>query len=182
MKNAFYYVDEEYIDYLKQTEIVKRGFTTVPNVKYANRNKFLYGAILNINDVAYFVPVTSYDKKQIDNILINVGSERRARIEGSLRFNYMIPVPSECLHIFDFKHEENIDPKRKRLLDKEYRFCKRKQAAIEKQALRTYKRVLDGQDEGLLKNSCDFVLLEEACKDWIRSKKSDVLIEEIWER
>ena len=40
MKISFYYVKAEYIQYLKETEIKVRGFTTVPNVEYANHNKF----------------------------------------------------------------------------------------------------------------------------------------------
>ena len=166
MKYAFYYVNENYIDYLKKIEIEDRGFTTVPNVRYANRNKFLYGSVLRIGDIDYFVPVTSYVKKQEDNILINVGQGKTRQIEGALRFNYMIPVPKECLHLFDFKNESDIDQKRKRLLDKEYRFCKRKQAAIEKRALATYRRVTEGNNEILIRNSCNFKLLEKACLKW----------------
>lgn len=40
MKVSFYYVNEEYIEYLKQKEIDYRGFTTVPNVKYNSKSKF----------------------------------------------------------------------------------------------------------------------------------------------
>ncbi|MCD7809576.1 MAG: hypothetical protein LUH02_09550 [Erysipelotrichaceae bacterium] len=40
MKIAFYFVGEDYINYLKKYEIEHRGFMTVPNVVYANRNKF----------------------------------------------------------------------------------------------------------------------------------------------
>lgn len=34
MKIAFYYVDIDYINYLKQKEIEYRGFTTIPNFEY----------------------------------------------------------------------------------------------------------------------------------------------------
>lgn len=40
--------------------------------------------------------------------MINVGSGRKARIEGSLRFNCMIPVHGECLHIFDFREFDDF--------------------------------------------------------------------------
>ena len=46
MDIRFYYVDKDYIDYLKQYEISHRGFTCVPNVTYANRSKFVYGSVL----------------------------------------------------------------------------------------------------------------------------------------
>ena len=32
MKISFYYVDSEYVEFLKDTEINARGFTRVPNV------------------------------------------------------------------------------------------------------------------------------------------------------
>jgi protein AbiQ len=51
-------VDEEYIDYLKKYECNKRGFTCVPNVSYENINKFTFGAVLNVNNVSNFVPVS----------------------------------------------------------------------------------------------------------------------------
>ena len=60
MKIAFYNVDLEYIDYLKQYETSVRGFTRVPNVNYrSGNNKFFYGTVLNINRIDYFVPISS---------------------------------------------------------------------------------------------------------------------------
>lgn len=51
MKKSFYYVDADYIQYLKEIEINERGFTTVPNVEYANHNKFVYGIVMEVNRV-----------------------------------------------------------------------------------------------------------------------------------
>lgn len=162
MKIGFYCVDINYINYLKKIEIKTRGFTTVPNVQYTTRNKFLYGAVLEINQVNYFVPVSSYTKKQEDNIQIKVQNHHQTEIVGTLRFNYMIPVPKQCLCLIDFKDTKKISQYRKRLLEKEYRFCKKKRAVIQKQAKKTYIRVINKTDEELTKNSCDFYLLEEA--------------------
>ena len=38
----FYDVDPEYVKYLKQKEIEKRGFTRVPDVEYKNERKKRY--------------------------------------------------------------------------------------------------------------------------------------------
>ena len=54
MKKTFYYVDGKYIQYLKEVEIKERGFTTVPNVEYANHRKFVYGVIMEVNNINYF--------------------------------------------------------------------------------------------------------------------------------
>lgn len=168
MKIAFYFVKQDYIDYLKTTEIKKRGFTTVPNVEYANRSKFVYGTVLEMHGMKYFVPVSSYKKKQQDNMLIVIEQHHSVMVIGSLRFNYMIPVPDSCLILFDFKNSE-VDEARKQLLEKEYRFCKKKLSSIQKTAKKTYDRVINGNDSELVRNSCDFILLEQAYKEYIES-------------
>ena len=108
MRIAFYYVDEEYIQYLKRIEMNERGFTTVPNMSYHRNNKFVYGVVLSINDIDYYVPFSHYDKKQKDNL----------------------------------------------------------QARIQKTAKKTYNRVIAGEDQLLVNNSCLFLKLEEACKKY----------------
>ena len=167
MKNAFYYVDEKYINYLKEAEINARNYTTVPNVRYANSEKFVYGTVMKMNDVNYFVPVSSYKKEQEDNIVIKVRdrNSKNGKAVGSLRFNYMIPVPENCLRPVNFKSNV-FSEKDKILLEKEYRFCKSKMSAIQKQAQRKYQRVVSGKNIDLIKNSCDFTLLERACRDY----------------
>lgn len=167
MKIAFYFVDENYIEYLKEKEMEKRGFTTVPNVVYKNRNKFLYGAVLDINNIKYFVPVSSYDKKQQDNLLIKISNHHKDKIVGSLRFNYMIPVPEKCLKLFDFKSSIE-QQERKVFIEKEYRFCKSKLSSIQKIAKKTYNRVVNSVDDKLIRNSCDFKLLEQAYMEYIK--------------
>lgn len=166
MKIAFYFVDERYINFLKETEIQSRGFTTVPNVVYANRNKFLYGAVLNIDGMSYLVPVSSYTKKQQDNILIKISDHHKEKVVGSLRFNYMIPVPDKCLIAFDFKHDI-FSEQRRVFIEKEYRYCKSKLSAIQKAAKKTYQRVVNASDDNLVKNSYDFKLLERAYIEYI---------------
>lgn len=64
MNLYFYYVDEKYIDYLKKCECNKRGFTCVPNVNYGNTKKFTFGAVLSVNNVSYFVPVSFIRKNR----------------------------------------------------------------------------------------------------------------------
>lgn len=72
MNIYFYYVKSDYIEYLKDHEITKRGFTCVPNVCYGNTKKFIFGTVFNIDEINYFVPVSSYSKKQEDVILIKI--------------------------------------------------------------------------------------------------------------
>lgn len=104
----FYRISEEYIQFLQKYEKKKRGITKVPNIRYKDRNKFAFGAVLQVNDISYYVSVSSFDKKQEANILIKVPEDKK-QIKGSLRFNYMIPVPEECMSrliIKDIKDEK----------------------------------------------------------------------------
>lgn len=54
----------------------------------------LFGAVMQINGMNYYVSVSSFDKKQEANILIRVPGDKK-EVKGSLRFNYMVPVPDE---------------------------------------------------------------------------------------
>ena len=163
MNTTFYRIDEIYIDYLKQAEIDARGFTTVPNVSYANNDKFVFGTVLDIDNISYFVPVSSYDKNQADNMLIQVKDKGNIKTVGSLRFNYMIPVPVKCLKPLDFSA---LSPDYRMLVEKELRFCKKNKAAIFKKVEKTYYRVLNKVNDELTRNSCDFKLLEIKCKEY----------------
>lgn len=165
MKIDFYFVDKEYIDYLKEVEINKRGFTCVPNIEYANREKFVYGAVMNVNGINYYVPVSSKVKSRQDNILIR---DKNNQIKGSLRFSYMIPVPSNCIKNLII---DNIsDNNRKILVSKELAFCRRNKDKIIKQAIKTYERVISNKYPSLNQNSCDFKLLEKAYIDYCNNK------------
>lgn len=105
MKVNFYNVDKQYIEFLKDFEIQHRGFTCVPNIQYANNDKFVYGTVLEIGNIKYYVPVSSKTKGKEDDILIK---DKNNDVKGSLRFAFMIPIPNSCvstLIIDDIKDE-----------------------------------------------------------------------------
>ena len=52
-----------------------------------------------------YVSVSSFDKKQEANILIRIPEDEK-EIKGALRFNYMIPVPEECIERLVIKDVE----------------------------------------------------------------------------
>ena len=75
---------------------------------------------MQVNGMNYYVPVSSFDKKQEANILIRVPGDEK-EVKGTLRFNYMFPVPDECIERLIIK--EIKDEKYRSLLNKEYQFC-----------------------------------------------------------
>lgn len=162
MKNNlnFFTVDPSYVAFLQAAEIDKRGFSRVPNMGYTypHKQKFLCGIVLSIHDCNYFVPVSSFKQKRPDNFLIVA---KNGNIVSSLRFNYMFPIPDSVVSVRSISNEP--DPAYRTLLAQELAFCIRNQDTIRQLALRTYNRVILGNDLGLVHNSCDFRLLEAKC-------------------
>ena len=163
MSLSFYDIDKDYVRYLQEGEKKERGFTRVPNVEYPGKlPKFTCGVVLDIHGKKYYVPVSSYKKKQKDNILIIIEGERKNPIKGSLRFNYMIPVPDMCITERIISKDPN-----KILLNLEWLFCNDNESKIRNKAKRTYSKVVNKVNEDIVLNSCDFLLLEKLCDSYV---------------
>ncbi len=163
-KLNFYTVDLDYVNFLKNAELNKRGFSRVPNLEYGKlrKQKFLCGIILQVNNIDYYVPVTSYTQQKPDNFLIRA---KNGKVVSSLRFNYMFPIPKVL--VIERTIADEPDRAYRALLSQELRYCISNQETIQRLAERTYKRVLLGKDQGLVVNSCAFKLLEQKCKDYM---------------
>lgn len=160
----FYRINEEYNQYLQKYEKENRGVTKVPNIRYTDRNKFAFGAVMQVHGMNYYVSVSSFDKKQEANILIRVPGDEK-EIKGSLRFNYMIPVPEECIEKLVIKNVQ--DKKYRLLLNKEYQFCVDNAERIRKKANKIYEMVTTNRKQILTDNSCDFHILEAGYQEYI---------------
>lgn len=108
-------------------------------------------------------------EKQSENILIVVESDRYNKIKGSLRFNYMFPVPDNCIKERVIKNEQ--DKGRRMFLNTQLQFCLDNEMQIRNQARRTYTIITKKLNPVLLDNSCDFKSLEDAFTKYIISEK-----------
>ena len=167
MNLFFYDVDADYVKYLKATEKTKRGFTRVPDVEYENERKMVCGVVLEINGYKYYVPVSSYKKKQPNNLLIRLEDDSYNQIKGSLRFNYMFPVDDCYISKRDFNKEI---PGRKEFLRRQWVYCNSITDDIKQMAEDTYNGVVSNTDSALVNASCDFKLLEDAAKNYKPNK------------
>lgn len=160
----FYTVDLDYVNFLKKSEQEKRGFCRVPNMEYGDsrKPKFLCGIVLKVNQMDYYVPVTSYKQQKSDNFLIKADN---GQVTSSLRFNYMFPIPQKLITERTITNEP--DRSYRALLSQELRYCITNQETIHYLAERTHKRVILGKDYGLVVNSCDFLFLEQKCREYI---------------
>lgn len=172
-KLNFYTVDLDYVNFLKQAEHEKRGFSRIPNMEYSEKHKpkFLCGVVLQVNDNDYYVPVTSYKQQKPDNFLIKADN---GQVVSSLRFNYMFPIPKGLTSVRSILGES--DRSYRALLSQELRYCIKNQEKIQYLAERTYKRVLLGKDQGLVVNSCDFSLLELKCAEYTAMQSGNVFL------
>lgn len=158
MKIAFY---NDYIDYLKKFESAHRGFNRVPNVQYrSGNNKFFYGTVLNIQGIDYFVPISSKQHNREDDIQIKPKNDKYCKEYATLRFAYMLPIPHQYITMLNISEISNNTQKER--VRKELAYCRKFKDKIEKQAEKTYHRIVDKVNDKLVHNSCDFKLLEQA--------------------
>lgn len=160
----FYEVDNDYIKYIKE-----KGDNKIPNINYKKHKKFFCGIVFTINNLNYFAPVSSYNKKVNTNFLI-MDKERTTKEYkpiSSLRFSFMFPCPIECLSQKNFAKEEL---KYQNLLRKELHYCNKHREEIVRLANRVYRL---GLKENTRKkfNICNFKKLEEKCVEYINFKK-----------
>ena len=120
MNLFFYDVDVEYVKYLKEAEVSSRGFTRVPDIEYQNERKMVCGVVLEISGFKYYVPISSYKKKQDNNLLIILEDDAFNKVKGSLRFNFMFPVDDEYISRREFSKETQS---RAEFLRRQWVFC-----------------------------------------------------------
>ncbi len=169
----FYRIDEDYNNFLQKYEKKYRGITKVPNITYKERSKFALGIILKVGEMNYYVALSSFKKKQEANILIRIVGDNQ-EVKGSLRFNYMIPVPTECVKRLVIKDIKDI--KYRFLLNKEYQFCIDNEEKIKKKARKIYERVIENKKQVLTDNSCDFKILEKGCQEYTETYLKETLM------
>lgn len=165
----FYNVDLEYIKYLKNEEVKKRGFSKVPDIEYKDREKFLVGIVLKIKDMDYFAPVSSFKKQQKTNVIIK---DKNGQELSSVRLSFMFPVPKGLATIKDFS---KLEFNERNLLHKEYEFCKSNSKLIQDKAntiynkFNAYNKIKEKTDfQKLFLDCCgDFSLYEEKYKEYI---------------
>ena len=160
-----YDVSKEYVNYLKNAEIQKRGFTKVPDMDYDNREqKYLCGVVLEVKGLSYYVPVSSQKRKQSDNILIEFPNDTYNKVKGSLGFCYMFPIPKEMVTIRYIPNEQLNS--RKVFLSKTLSYINSIREQIYEQAERTYDKVISSKNIDFNNICCDYKLLESKCVEY----------------
>ena len=72
----------------------------------------------------------------------------------------MIPVPKRCLVLLEIKNIPEYEQKRR--INDELAFCRRNIDKIKRQAQKTFEAITSSKNDKLLRNSCDFSILQNA--------------------
>ena len=155
----FYDIDNSYIQYLKQFD------RQVPDINYSMHNKFVCGIILNINNINYYAPVSSFNKKQQTNFPIR----HNGQIISTIRFSFMFPAMDNVLSLKNFQRIRSIDSNYADLLSTEYNYCKSHIDDIYRRAQAVY-RIGCNADHYLNKTCCNFKLLESVYTQYSQNK------------
>lgn len=160
-KLMFYDVDKKYIDFLKQYE------PKIPTITYTERDKFLCGIVFSVNNHDYFAPISSVTQQQRSNLPIK---NRTGETVATIRFSFMFPVPNGLAKIKDFSKEAGAY---RDLLHQEWVYCNRIAEKIHDKAKYIYKCVVEDKQDLMVKNCCNFALLEEKAHDYMRIKEEE---------
>jgi hypothetical protein len=164
----FYEVDRDYIVYLAQFD------SRVPRIDYSKDgryDKFMCGIVLSVNNNDYFAPISSFKTPQVTNLLIKYEPDR---ILGSIRFSFMIPVPTAAVTLKDITNEPNV--RYKRLLNMELQYCNKHSGIIYTTAKFVYEAVTNQKEEFRYFTTfcCNFKLLEEKCIEYAKAHGLEV--------
>lgn len=160
-----YRISDHYIKFLHSRD---------SKVQYNKGNRRPYvGVVLNVGGFKYFVPMES-PKPNHANIkpgkhILKLDNGRL----GLLGFNNMVPVHKDAL--IEFNIDVEPDEKYRELLRRQVTVCNRMKADILNRASQTYFDVVNNKNKFLVGISCNFKILETACKGYrkdFRPKKN----------
>lgn len=164
-----YRVKDDYITYLRTKE--ERV------LKNKNERRPYVGVVLTINDLNYYVPLSSPKKKH--KTMKNAKDFHKIANGkyGAINFNKIIPVPTECIISFRFEDEE--DEEYRLLLQNQYNVIKNMDDVLVNKSKGIYK-IFHTSDEDLTpadlkvkQRCCNFDLLEEMCKEYNKKENKD---------
>lgn len=167
-----YSVSDRYIKYLKQFD--KRVYDNKEETRTTSR-KYL-GIVLKINNLNYYIPMSSQKKSDYKNNeirksiipIIRIISEEEfdgnPELKGTLRVSNMIPVPESELILYEPKLEKNKNYRI--LIEKELEFIGKNEDMIKRFAKIIYNQKTNNYNVSYIKNVLDFELLEQKCKEY----------------
>ena len=154
----FFDVDANYASFLRNVE------GKVPYFGYSSHEKFLCGIVLKVGGHDYYAPVSHNQKLYPTSFAIRNPSNTNV-ILGTIRFNYMFPVPSQYVFPKNYKMIQATDIKYYNLLVNELTYCQSHDAEIYAHAAKVYRWGTNPQSWHF-QHCCDFKKLESIYLDY----------------
>ena len=178
-KLKWYIADKEYINYLKKFD------DKVENINYKDRLKPYLGILININNMNYYVPISSAKEKhyKMNENIDFIKIMKQERLLGVLNLNNMVPIADEHIRILKYKE---IDKYRKfknnnerdlyiSFINLELKLINDKIEKIKASAIKLYTEKIARPSSKISRRCCDFKLLENKCKEYKKEKKYEKL-------
>lgn len=156
-------IDYKYCDYLRKFD---------NKVAYNSGSKEMrpfIGILFVVNEYEYFAPLSSpkvkhiHMKNNIDIVKIDKGRY------GVVNFNNMIPVTSNNYELFDLNAtpKNTYELKWQNLLKSQLLWLNKNIKNVKGKAFRLYEKYKSNKlDERIKSRCCNFILLEEKCKEY----------------
>lgn len=171
-KLKIYTVSDDYIEYIKKYD---KNILFGRGEGYATSRKYV-GVVLSMNDFQYFAPLSSpkdsdyfykHGERLIRRSIIPIVRliKGKNNLLGKIRLSNMIPVPSNCLTLYDIDNEPDI--KYKSLLRDEIICIRKNRDTILKNAKILYnQKVKQYSGINYLSSTVDFCTIENYCKQY----------------
>lgn len=156
-------VDSKYCDYLRQFDN-----RVAYNAGSKEMRPFI-GILFVVNDCEYFAPLSSpkvkhiHMKNNLDVVKIDKGNY------GVVNFNNMIPVTPNNYELFDLNAtpKDTYELKWQNLLKTQLLWLNKNIKNVKGKAFNLYDKYRNNKlDERIKKRCCNFILLEEKCKEY----------------
>lgn len=156
-------------DYIKELNAIDSRV----QYHHGQYDKPYLGILLTINNMDYFVPLSSRKPKHyhFEERLEFIKIENKKGLYAVIYLNNMIPVPKSCVINFNFNNLK--DKKYANLLRIEFGICKSKQEKIIKSANILYKNmtIYPEKHPELTPNCVDFKKLEAYCQSYFEKNQ-----------
>lgn len=170
----WFIIDKDYVQYLKNFDV------RVGDVDYGKRLKLYIGILLKVNNVNYYVPVSSpkpkHDKMSNQVDFYKIVDFNTGKLYAVINLNNMIPVPDSCVTKLLYNKIEEYREFKSDREKQNYVFLLQKEKAIidalenngilSKMASKLYDKCQRNPNSKLASRCCDFKMLEEKALDW----------------
>lgn len=156
-------LDSKYCDYLRQYDKL------VPYNFDKKRLRPFIGVLFEVNNCKYFAPLTSpKEKHKKMNTTLDFLKLDNGKL-GAINFNNMLPVTNKNIIKLDLDKEclTKAEEKYIKLLKEQIYWLNRNDEKLYNRSKKLYDKYVNGTlNKNIAKRCCNFILLEEKCREY----------------